>query len=109
MKIRVFKLNWIAQRDLEFEVHEEHTEKYSLAAEAGSSRQAREGYRQWIHGYVNKDFVVASLSTTDMQLSTAICIAVDKQYQFVDKRTNIKLDQLSPSTCLLELSRAMVF
>jgi len=27
MKIGVFKLNWIAQRYLEFKVHEEHSEK----------------------------------------------------------------------------------
>jgi len=27
MKIRVFKLKWIAQRDLEFKVHEEHSGK----------------------------------------------------------------------------------
>ena len=27
IKIKVFKLNWIAQRDLEFEVHKEHTGK----------------------------------------------------------------------------------
>ena len=38
MKIGVFKLNWITQRDLEFEVHEEHTKKESLTAEVGSDR-----------------------------------------------------------------------
>ena len=59
MKIRVFKLNWIVQTDLDFEVHEEHTEKKSLATEAGNDRQTREGRQQRIYGYANKDFVIS--------------------------------------------------
>ena len=48
MKIGVFKLNWIAQIDLKFEVHKKHSGKKKRA---NIYRQTREGGRQLIHGY----------------------------------------------------------
>ena len=53
--------------------------------------------------------MVTSLSITDMELSTCVCIAVDRRAQSVDRRTNRKLGQLSLLTGLLELSTTMVF
>ena len=50
LKIGVFKLNWIVQKNLEFKVHKEHTEeKELLATEADSCRRALGGDRQQIH------------------------------------------------------------
>ena len=72
MKIGVSNPNWIAQGDLEFEVHAKHMENKSLATEAGNCRQACGGGRQRIHGYAYREDVVVSQSTTDMELSTAI-------------------------------------
>ena len=69
MKIRVFKLNWITQRNLEFEVNEEHTEKEQKQAAVDRRVVAVD------NRYKNTTDikVVVSLSITYMQLSTSIC------------------------------------
>ena len=76
MEIGVFKLTWIAQRDLEFKVHKEH----------GGKKKQHTAVRWHVKAvdseYMNtliKDVKFVSLLTAGLQLSTSVCIAVDKR------------------------------
>ena len=73
IKIRVFNLNEKAQRDLEFEMLDEHTKKESLAAKAGSVRQTRGDGQQRILVFAKRDFMFVSLSTAVIERSMDIC------------------------------------
>ena len=60
IKIRVFKLNCIAQKDLEFE------EYSGMKKGADNYWQVLGSGRQWIHGYANRNLKFVSLLIVDM-------------------------------------------
>ena len=63
MKIEVFKLNWIEQRNLEFDVHEVHSGKKKVTTED----HCRQALGKVDVGYMDtpdRDSIFDSLSTT---------------------------------------------